>query len=432
MVTTQSNPPLTASAIKALEARPEAYELRDPGCPGLRLRVEPSGRRTFRWYTRDGGKRVVLTIGPWSERGDEPGSVTLAEARRRLAVLKAARDDGHLDTARRGVTVPTDGPTVEKVAEAYFLHLARRRKTSDETKRQIERDALPALGALPIKAVTPIDVRRVVEAVVKRGASSSADHLFDALKGLFRFAQGRGDVPSNPAALLDGDALGCETRKRQRALTDAEIPLFWAALEGGAIWPAVRAGLRVLLLTGVRSGELLRATWDEFDLPAKVWTVPVEHQKVNRKQKAPPVPWRVPLSPAALAQIERLQVLAEGSRYVMASPLAEDGAITEKALGHTMRRLFTGAAPVLKFAEPRPTPHDLRRTLRTGLARLKVPPHVAERCLNHTLGEIESTYDVHDYFDERKEALHRWGAHVAGVVAATSNVVPIAGKAVRS
>lgn len=163
-----------------------------------------------------------------------------------------------------------------------------------------------------------------------------------------------------------------------------------------------------------------------------MWTVPVEHQKVNRKQKAPPVPWRVPLSPHALAQLERLQVLAEGSRFVMASPLAEDGQITEKALGHTMRRLFTGAAPVLKLAEPRPTPHDLRRTLRTGLARLKVPPHVAERCLNHTLGEIESTYDVHDYFDERKEALTRWGAHVEGLVAKVSNVVPMAAKAVRS
>jgi hypothetical protein len=54
-----------------------------------------------------------------------------------------------------------------------------------------------------------------------------------------------------------------------------------------------------------------------------------------------------------------------------------------------------------------------------------VPPHVAERCLNHVVGEIESTYDVHDYFDERRDALARWGDHVESLVRGTSNVIPL-------
>jgi integrase len=79
------------------------------------------------------------------------------------------------------------------------------------------------------------------------------------------------------------------------------------------------------------------------------------------------------------------------------------------------------------FTGERPTPHDLRRTLRTGLARLRVPRDVAERCLNHALPEIEAVYNTHDYLDERREALARWGAEVEAIVSSGSNVVPISG-----
>jgi integrase len=431
MVATKHSPPLTASAIKALEPRTDSYELADPGCPGLRLRVEPTGRRSFRWYTRDGDKRVVLTIGPWSERAEE-GHVTLAEARQRLAALKAARDEGRLASERRASSPSGGRLTVAEVAEDFIAHLKRRRKTADQVERALRRDVLPFVGAVPIAAVTPRDVRRVVEDLVKRGSPSSADHVFVHLNGLLRFAVGRGDIGTNPAATLDRDALGCETARRARVLSDEEIAALWNALDRSTLTLPVRVGLRLLLLLGVRTGELLRARWDEFDLPAKVWTVPVERQKLGRRQVAAARPWRVPLSDQALAQIERLRVLSEGSPFVLASPLAEEGHLSEKALVAGLRRLFAGDPPLLKFPEPRPTCHDLRRTLRTGLARLRVPRDVSERCLNHALPEIEAIYNTHDYEADRRDALARWGAHVAGLVANTSNVVPIATKAVRS
>lgn len=423
MVTHQHSPPLTASAIKALEPRPDAYELADPGCPGLRLRVEPTGRRSFRWYTRDGEKRVVLTIGPWSERAEE-GHVTLAEARQRLAALKAARDEGRLTSERR----PRSGATasVEEVAEDFLEHLKRRRKTADQVERAIRRDVLPVIGGIPIAAVTPRDVRVVVEGVVKRGSPSAADHVFVHLNALLRFAVGRGDLGINPAATLDRDALGCETNRRARVLSDEEIAALWNALDRSALSRPVRAGLRLLLLLGVRSGELLRARWEEFDLAARAWVVPVERQKLGKQQRAAARPWNVPLSDQALAQIERLRVLSEGSPFVLASPLAEEGHITDKALVAGLRKLFVGDPPLLTFPEPRPTCHDLRRTLRTGLARLRVPREVAERCLNHALPGIEAVYNQHDFLDERRDALAKWGAHVEGLVAATSNVVPLA------
>ena len=84
-----------------------------------------------------------------------------------------------------------------------------------------------------------------------------------------------------------------------------------------------------------------------------------------------------------------------------------DAALTEKSLNLAMRRLFTrGKPPLLAFEGERPTPHDLRRTVRTHLSKtLRVPPHVAEKCLNHSLGRVFSTYDQGDYLDDRRVAL---------------------------
>jgi len=56
--------------------------------------------------------------------------------------------------------------------------------------------------------------------------------------------------------------------------------------------------------------------------------------------------------------------------------------------------------------------HDLRRTVRTGMARLGVEPHIAERVLDHLQPGIIRVYDVYRYSDEKRAALERWAAHL--------------------
>ena len=67
--------------------------------------------------------------------------------------------------------------------------------------------------------------------------------------------------------------------------------------------------------------------------------------------------------------------------------------------------------------------HDLRRTCVSGMARLGVAPHVADKILNHQAGTISgvaAVYQRHEFLAERREALERWGAHVAAIVAEAS------------
>ena len=59
--------------------------------------------------------------------------------------------------------------------------------------------------------------------------------------------------------------------------------------------------------------------------------------------------------------------------------------------------------------------HDLRRTVRTGLARLKVEPHIAQRVLNHAQRGVVRTYDLHQYEGEKRTALEKWAAHLRGI-----------------
>jgi integrase len=117
------------------------------------------------------------------------------------------------------------------------------------------------------------------------------------------------------------------------------------------------------------------------------------------------------LSGWAAEELQRLKVMASGSRYVL--PNADgSGPIDPKYLTRSVARCLKRFK---RHGVGAFTPHDLRRTGRTGLARLGVKVHVAERVLNHARERMEATYDVHDYIDEKREALEKWAKHLADI-----------------
>ena len=159
--------------------------------------------------------------------------------------------------------------------------------------------------------------------------------------------------------------------------------------------------LRVLLLTAQRRGELALARWIDIDFRKATWAIPDAHAKAGRGHV-------VPLSAWAAEEFMALKRLAGSSAFVF--PTA-DG--KRAADGRLITRSVARCAPAWKSCGVEVfTPHDLRRTCRTGLARLKVAPHIAERVLNHAQEKIAGTYDLHDYLDEKREALEKWAAYL--------------------
>lgn len=441
---------LTPAFIEALSPREGSrYEVADRRAPGLRLRVLASGGKVFRWYCTARGE--VVTIGPWS-LGERPGHVTLAQAREWLERLKAAHVAGTLPgveaelrehlrrRARVADPTPQDRRLFGTVLEEFYRDdIQRNRKRPEDARRVLDNDLLPVLGARPLEDVTTLDCRDTVKRAIDRGATVHAGRVLSMLKQFFGWAQANGFTDRNPAAPLKGRHLGVETNISDRHLSADEIPVFWRALDAAVqserrvaqkLRPATAAAFKVLLLTAVRTGELLRARWEDVDLDAATWTIPVTNQKLTKAQERHAKPFVIPLPPTAVEILAFLRDQADGSPWVLPGKARKAGEepaqahYDERTLGHALRRLHASKALVLPGGPV--TPHDLRRTARTQLAKLKVPHWIVERVLNHSLGKIAATYDHHNYFDERREALERWDAYVARLLDPASNVVDLA------
>ena len=309
-----------------------------------------------------------------------------------------------------------------------------------EVRRVLDTDIIPKLGRRPLQTLAAPTVAGMIEAVVDRDAAVHAGKVLAITKQLFRFAESRGYIDRSPAYSLDRKDLGVVDNIRDRYLSADEIRAVWRALNiAPRLSAQIQIGLKVLLLTGVRTGELLQARWEHIEFDKSEWFVPEENSKTTA--------WTVPLVPAVIKLFGELQDLAANSPWVMASATSSTGHIDEKAPGHALKRLlareyndpFTGENRRL-LDIPRFVPHDFRRTLRTHLddlkmvdpetgARIGVPPHVSEKCLNHSLGRIDETYKNNTLLKQRRAALEAWADYVELVVHNRDNVAFIGGAA---
>jgi integrase len=396
----------TEKWLKSLPKVEKRLEIPDNGAKGLRLRVSPGGAKTFVWMYRHNGKVNRLTLGRYGTGEDR---LTLAEARARLLQAREQLDMGI--TPALGDDAPD---TVKALAEDFFLIKKRQLKRPERMRQVIDHDILPIIGNKKIKAVTRLNCSAVVEKVVNRGAPAHAGTVLDALKQMFDYAESKGFVENSPAAHIKPRRIGVARNVKDRALdydpdheeideSLKEIRAFWHALnKAPRMSKQIRSGLKILLLTGVRTGELRLAQWEHIDYDKKLWSIPASNTKNNKA-------WKVPLTDPVIEMLKELEEDANGSKWVMASASAK-GHIEDKAMARALKRLFSlkdeNDDPVLDIDSF--SPHDLRRTLRTHLSHLGIPPHVSEKCLNHSLGKIFGTYDKHPFIEERREALDKW------------------------
>jgi integrase len=419
----------TTKFLDNLKPADKRIELADNGKAGLRLRLEPSGTRTFVWYYKDGPKTRVLTLGRYG-KGD--GHISLKQARDQLDKAK----ERHREGERPGL-VPDAPKTVEGLCEIFYKRrILRHRTRPEEVRRILDNDVIPGIGKKQLRTLTAPTVAAVVERVVDRGAETHAGKVLATLKQLFKFAEARGYIDRSPAYALDRKDLGVIDTIRDRHLDQSELKELWQAINRAPrMSEQTRYALKILILTGVRTGELLKARWEHIDLGKGEWFIPTENSKTTK--------WTVPLVPAVVRLFRELQDIAGESEWVLASTRRKDDEkdrpISDKSLNRALRRLFDlkvkdkdgNEYPLLNI--PHVRVHDFRRTLRTQLEDLKavdnetgrrytIEPHVAEKCLNHSLGRIDKTYNKNTLFTKRREALQAWADRVDVIVNDRDNV----------
>jgi integrase len=409
--------------LKNLKAPTERVEVSDPGKRGLRLRVSPGGTKTFVWMYKGRDKKTGKikvcrhTFGTYPE-------ISLAKARNMLDKKKARHKDGGLGKPedkpkqtkdKPELAAPTDPKTVAELADLFFQHhIKPKRRRPESVKQILEADVKPVIGHRKLATLETLDLNPVIFNILNRGAQGQAEKTLRVVKQMFRFGHGLGYMDHNPAASLNRDLFGIVMVARKRKLTPDQMKTVWHGLEDTRLSPAIRIGLKILLATGVRSGELRLAKWQDVDLEKAEWRIPGENRKVHRKAKHAD-DWIVPLSPLAVSLFKDLKKEGDGSDWVMFS--RHGGPLPAKAMPKAVQRLcervFTDMDPW--------TPHDLRRSLRTQLSALEVKPHIAEIVLSHSLGQLVETYDQHDYIDEHREALERWADRLERIVATSSD-----------
>ncbi len=167
--------------------------------------------------------------------------------------------------------------------------------------------------------------------------------------------------------------------------------------------------LKAFITQRGRTGELMKTQWSDINFKKKEWFIPKENTKTLEQ-------WTVPLTNEVINLFSDLQGI--DPVYVFSG---KTGMLSDKALARAMWRFFKLGVLTIEQVKP----HDFRRTLRTHLERLNVPPHVAEKCLNHSLGSINAVYNKNTYINERREALERWEQFLMLQVNPQQNIIPI-------
>jgi integrase len=402
--------PLTDIAIRRIKGTDRAYKLADSN--GLYLLVQPNGSRLWRHKFRFAGKEKSLAYGQYPE-------VSLAEARER-------RDDAR-KLLRRGID-PAAKRREEKrdariSAATAFEAVAREwhEIMSDSwtdnhagyVMRRLEADAFPALGPRAIADVTASEVLDVIRKVERRGARELAHRLLQSISAIFRYAIATDRAKCDPTRDLRG-ALKPVLHGNFAALDEKDLPEFMRRLatNESRMFARTRIAVDLLMRTFVRTGELIGARWEEFDLAKKEWTLPAGRMKRRREHI-------VPLATQVLELLEQLRHIdAEGELLFPGMGRRSESMSNNTVLAALQRMGYQGKM----------TGHGFRALASTILNAQGFNPEAIERQLAHVeRNKTRAAYNRNPHLHhlpERRKMMQHWSDYLDGI-ARGANVVPM-------
>ena len=381
---------LSAGFVKTAPAG-EHYDGKEAG---LGLRVSPLGKRAwFLRYRAPGGSQRRYALGEYPSLG-------LSEARIAARDRKAEVSQGADPAARRALTF---GEMAEEALA--IIEPQTRPRTVKERRRMLDLDLLPRWRNVPASAIRRADVAALGREIADRGAGVTANRTIALVRLLYNAGLDLELVDANPAT-RPGRFLQKEA-PRERDLSGKELKAIRAAIakEG----PEPRTFAELALATAQRAGAIAAARWEEFDLAGALWTIPPEPGR-----KFAGHPRLVPLSPLAVAALERLQEVTE-EREEHLFPSRDKSKGPHWANWQKLNARLRTRSKVKGWSL-----HTFRTAFRTTATRdLGLPAEVADAVLGHALdsvGHVHYNADKARYLlPEKADALRRWAAYLEKV-----------------
>jgi integrase len=415
---------LTAVALAALKPTEKPYYIADARAPGLRVRVAPTGAKSWNmvWRVQGDGTRSA-SLGPADPEG-RVGFDIAAARDRAAAILKAGRQGRDLLAEEREQRqAARDAMTVGDLIDHYGTQIAspNRRGGPLRTAREIESRLQRALATKldrPAGSLHRGDVSRLLDKVALEHPRE-AEKRRQQIGALYSWAIAKGFAETNPASGLPSYGLG-ETR--DRVLSPEEIRLVWRWLDTGAdaMPPDCIVVLRLQLLTGARVSEVggMEASEVRIDGDGMTWTLPADRSK-NKKERVTPIVGR------ARAIVEAaLKARPSGPLFLTANS------------GRPLRATDLGQALLHReLPVPHFSTHDLRRTVVSLMdGELGLPLDTIAATIGHRRGSADTRTLVRHYsrpkLDDRiKTALTTWGDYLDRILVGADqpggNVIPL-------
>lgn len=395
---------LTDTIVAGLElpaGKTEHFEW-DDALPGFGIRIRVGARR---WY-------IQYRVGR-QQRRESLGDVRKIKleaarkiARQRFAAVELGSDPA-ADRGKAKADAVAAKNTLGAVADRYLsIKKGELRPSSYTAARRYMTQHWRGLRPLPITTIKRADIAAVMQEIVAERGRIAAARARANLSALFGWATREGLCETNPVGATHNPEKG--VMSRERVLDDSELRAIWDACQDDAFGRIIK----LLILSGCRRCEVGDLRWSEIDLDSGVLVIPGERVKGRRMLM-------LTLPPIAL-EILRAVPRRDGQKFVF---------------GKTGRAGFVGYAYALMALNARITVntgkplapwtlHDLRRTMRTGLGKIGIAPHLAEIAIGHAQPGIQAIYDKYSYQAEIKTALARWAEYVTSVIEdRPSNVV---------
>ncbi|MFM9939430.1 MAG: tyrosine-type recombinase/integrase [Hyphomicrobiaceae bacterium] len=412
-------------------------EFRIEGNPGLVLvitapgKVRPSGkvwRYYYSWTTE--GRRTIRKVRLGLYGLEAPG-IGLAKARIKAAEIAAAVENGADIVGDRkrleAEKLRTCLTFADLVGDYIADHRRQRHASTSEVERCLRKDALPSLGKLRPSDVSPLDIQKAVDAVRDRVEAARgtkvrgemARRVLRYIRQVFNHAlldseelRLKYGLTTNPAESVGRNRRGKvgrygKAKPRERYLTDDEILAFWRALDFSRTDVQTQLLLKLLLVTGARLSEVRKMDIAELSLDgdAPTWRLPARRAK-NRHEHLKP------LSPLAVSLLRA----AKGQRKIgplLPSSDSDDGFLTQRGARRAIDRFISsGRLKCSPF-----TPHDFRRTVGTGMARLGIPDDIIGRALGHKKSDVTNLHYIKGGYEvETREAMLKWNGHLQGLL----------------
>jgi integrase len=405
--------PLTVKEIEKITASPPTTirHIGLGGVPGFVLVHTPAGHTSYALRYRKGERLIKLTLG--TTRG-----LTLADARRlaaeaRTEVEKGKDPHGQKLAARQAV-IERIRLDPEQLWEKYMQLAASQLRSRQEKNRLFRKYILPVIGKRCITEVKRSHALEVVDGLIASGLLRQADKVRQEGAAFFNWLLEREHVDRNVFAGIRKASIG--NTIRTRVLSDNELREIWLHSESEGRWSQ---WIKLLILTGCRNAEVRNASWAEFDLEGRVWTIPGARAK-NK------VPQHIHLTEpmleilndvARFPDTDFLFPASGNSRHAMSG----DQKVKDR-IDVRMRAVFVAAGG----REPENWRiHDFRRTVATGLQRLGFRPDIADQVIGHvssTRSGAAAHYLHYRYEEEKRQALETWSSHVMSVLGYTSPV----------